>query len=402
MFEEVRSINWKELSHSHGTAQDVPDHLAALVKGTKQERDEALQYFWEYMLHQGSRYPASPYVVRFLFEALDHVDRTTQRQLIDMLLALAVGYGESFLPFGYDLNVEEQRYTQEEWYSLYNDPDARTAYYEVHHRAGAFARFLHPRCDPQTRLSAAFAIAHFAQPLASLHSEIAERLAAETHPDQQHSLMLCYGMLGRFAGRDADADVLARYRDDSDAPTIRLSAAIAETTLLGPKTPDPTVATLFGALNDAWEVTTPRDGWQWWNEGDLLGYAAMALRLVGDVRRDQIAAALCAALTNLEACTFSIPQTLLDVLFPEPKPHGGWQFSAFDDVQKSSLKVLLRSRHWKTWMIDSKFLKRGLTGEDYRNALQNFLREVGGDGLKTDPMKHAGNVSSWDFRRHWT
>ncbi len=69
MFEDVNSVDWKNLSHSHGTAEEVPARLAAVVGPSDKDRGAALEYFWEYLLHQGTRYEASPFVVAFLFEA---------------------------------------------------------------------------------------------------------------------------------------------------------------------------------------------------------------------------------------------------------------------------------------------------------------------------------------------
>src|SRR5262249_28336688 len=115
MFDGIDSIDWAKLSHSHGTAEQVPAQLDALTTGSEDARRKALDYFWEYMLHQGSRYEASPYVVRFLFEALEDPACLIQRELIDLLLALGVGYGESFLPFGYDLEEEERRFKGNQW-----------------------------------------------------------------------------------------------------------------------------------------------------------------------------------------------------------------------------------------------------------------------------------------------
>src|SRR5207253_1699804 len=42
-------------------------------------------------------------------------------------------------------------------YSSYDD--ARSAYYQVHQRAETFIKYIQPECDPETRLSAAFAVA---------------------------------------------------------------------------------------------------------------------------------------------------------------------------------------------------------------------------------------------------
>lgn len=405
MFEKVDSIEWAKLSHAHGTAEDVPLHLFALVDGTKEECDQALGYFWEYMLHQGSRYEASPYVVQFLFEALEHAAPKIQRDLIDLLLGLAVGYGESFLPFGYNLEVEEKRFSERSWGGLFVYSDAaRSAYFEVHERANEFPRFLQSNYDSEVRLSAAFAVAHFAQPLASYHAEVAGIIAGEKDEEQLHSLMLCYGMLGRFASSQVDVAFLLRYLEPGYSKILRLTAAISITTLTSPLTPETVLQTLLNALNESWDVSLPRERlrFQWWNEGDLFGYAALALQLISIDRRDEIAQVLCSVLVNSDACTFSIPETLLNVLFPEPKPSDGRKISDMDNVQLASLQTLLGTNHWRDWMINSKFLPVGLTNYEYQPAMQKFLSEaMEGKQLEFDLFQRAGNVSSWDLKNYW-
>jgi hypothetical protein len=403
MLENVASIDWAKLSHSHGTAEEVPARLAALVGPSEDDRTAALEYFWEYMLHQGSRYEASPYVVPFLFEVLENAEFPLQRELIDLLLGLAVGYGESFLPYGYDLRKEEQRFEEQSWEGLFSYDDERSTYYEVHRRVNTFSKFLRPECHPETRLSAGFAIAHFAQPLAGMHGRVAEYIECESDEFQLQGLILCFGMLGRYAGAEPDVSVLTRYLEPDCSQTLRVAASIALTTILGARTPDSALETLLAALKESWILSSPRDDWRWWNEGDLLGYAALVLRLVGNSRRDELAYALCQALAQTEACTFAIPQTLLDLLFPEPKPATGRNVTDFDEVQRASLNALLRTPHWRTWMIDAKFLPPGLTGNEYRTALQRFISEITGrqSGLDSNLLGREGNVSSWDLKKHW-
>lgn len=268
MFEQLSSIDWQALSHSHGTAEDVPSRLATLAGPSADDRTEALDYFWEFMLHQGSRYEASPYIVPFLFEILQQPECTIRRDLIDLLLGLAVGYGESFLPYGYDLVTEEQRFRKGSWNGLFDHEYSRAAYYEVHERAEVFASFLDPGFDSETRLSAGFAVAHFAQPLATCHRKVASHLEHESNTDQLHGLILCYGMLARYAEDSPDPEILTPFLDATCAKTLRVSVAIALTTALGEQTPRPATETLYSALAESWELPTPRDDWRWWNEGE--------------------------------------------------------------------------------------------------------------------------------------
>lgn len=395
------SPDWANLMHSHGPADDVPPRLAALKSPSSHDRSEALSYLWECLLHQGTRYEASPFVVPFLFEILEDAECRIQREVIDLLLALAVGYGESFLPFGYDLVREEQRYAQNAWSSLYGYSDARIAYYEVHKKARVFLRFLDPNGDPQTRLSAGFAVAHFAQPLSASHADVARYIEIEADEEQMLGLVLCYGMLARYT--DVQPELSLLTEDFASSQSLRVARSIAITTILGPRTPESALQTLLTALTESWSLSSPREGWQWWNGGDLLGYAALALRLVGTDHRELVANALCAALTKTDACTFAIPETLLEILFPEPKPHLGWKVSAFDRIQRESLNVLLRTKHWRDWMISSRFLTPGLTGDAYRAAMKQFFNEIAEGNYGSEFMKlgDAGNVSSWDLKKHW-
>jgi hypothetical protein len=404
MFDDVGSVNWGQLSHSHGTAEEVPSRLAALTGQSADGRRESLDYFWEYMLHQGSRYEASPCVVPFLFEVLENPGCAIQRELIDLLLALAVGFGESFLPCGYDLEEEERRFEREAWYGLFTYADARSAYFEVHKRANVFNRFLRPEHDPETRLSAGFAIAHFAQSQSAFRNEVATHIKTERDPSQLQGLMLTFAMLARYADARPDFSSLIPYLEPTCSQSLKVTSAIALTTILGSETPKSALKTLLTALTETWNVKAPRENRQWWNEGDLLGYAALVLRLAGNQHRDEVALALCTALANMEACTFAVPETLLDLLFPEPKPARGWNVADFDVVQRTSLQTLLRTEHWKDWMISSRFLPQELTGERYVGALHDFANQILGTS-NVDPhstfCEHAGNVSSWDLKKHW-
>ncbi len=400
MLEEVDSINWAKLEHSHGTAEDVPAHLQAIAGTSEEARDAAFSYIWGYLLHQGTRHNSCPYIVRFLFELLEAPGCPVQQRLIDLLLALAVGYGEFFLPYGYDLAKEEQRRQEDDWCGLLVYEEARATYYEVHARADRFKRFMGPENNPEVRLSATFAVAHFAQSLAAAHTEVAAYIRDETDPGQIQSLILCFGMLGRFADPRPDLGILTPYLDAAQPQELRVAASIALTTVLGPDTPEPAVEILLTALSESWELESFRIDWQWWNAGDLLGYAALALRLLGPGRRNEIADALCSALTSTPFRTFAMPDTLVDVLFPESKPRPVCQVSDFDAVQYRSMGTLVRTKHWRTWMAD-RFLPAGITGTDYVMAVSRFIREVAGKCItRSSHLKRAGKALGPGQKKH--
>ena len=402
MFDDISKIDWANLSHAYGTCEDVPQKLAKLVDGNEEERGLALGDLWEHMLHQGSRYEASPYVVTFLFEMLEAVDDLMRPSIIDFLLSLGVGYAESFLPFGYDLEVEENKFKQDEWLSvLYSYENARKAYYEVHQRANQFIKFLQPEYDHPTRHIAITTVAHFAQPLASCLPMVNGLLSSETNEELQQVLLLCHGMLGRFAKEESDVNVVAQFLESRHSKTLQLAAAISLVTMDGNHAQ--AKETLLAALNESWEVNFKRPTTSWWNEGDLLGYAALSLRLIGDCHRDEIAEALCKLLVSNAACTHAVPETLLAVLFPRKENSEIWSVTEMDGVQKTSLACLLDTKHWSSWMLSNLFLSPGLTGEDYHSAMQKFFEEVMGEQTKLDSsdLSRWGSVSTWDLKHNW-
>jgi hypothetical protein len=108
-------------------------------------------------------------------------------------------------------------------------------------------------------------------------------------------------------------------------------------------------------------------------------------------------------LEKVKVSTFALPYALLDLLFPGPAPEGGRNVAEFDTLQRESMRVLLRTNHWRDWMISQRFLPRGLTGEHYLAALRQFQDDI----LERDPgpitsgLAHSGNVSSWNLKKHW-
>ncbi len=68
MLDGLDRIPWAELDHAYGSAEDVPDQLRALVSEDLKVRSNALWSLYGNVFHQGSRYPATPFVVPFLIE----------------------------------------------------------------------------------------------------------------------------------------------------------------------------------------------------------------------------------------------------------------------------------------------------------------------------------------------
>ena len=68
MLQGLDDIPWADLEHAYGSAADVPGLLRQLLDPDPKVRSHALQHLYSNVFHQGTRYPATPYVVPFLIE----------------------------------------------------------------------------------------------------------------------------------------------------------------------------------------------------------------------------------------------------------------------------------------------------------------------------------------------
>ena len=95
MLEALNQVKWSALSHAYGEASDVPGLLRALGSVRPQVRQEALWGLLSNVVHQGTRYEASPHVVPFLLELLAAPAAREPSGLMGLLVALV---GAEFAP----------------------------------------------------------------------------------------------------------------------------------------------------------------------------------------------------------------------------------------------------------------------------------------------------------------
>src|SRR5260221_5147193 len=91
MLEGLSSINWSELSHAYGSADEVPQLISDLASLDNEVSGRALGILRINLYHQGTIYQASAYSAPFLIELVPQ-DEVLDRDGILLLLArLATG-----------------------------------------------------------------------------------------------------------------------------------------------------------------------------------------------------------------------------------------------------------------------------------------------------------------------
>lgn len=96
-------IDWSRLSHAYGPADDVPDQIRMLRSADQKQRERARWELCGNIFHQGSRYEATAYAAPFMLELLGDPKTPELSELLELLVAIAIGYDESWLPEGFPI-----------------------------------------------------------------------------------------------------------------------------------------------------------------------------------------------------------------------------------------------------------------------------------------------------------
>ena len=363
----LEEIDWAGLRHAYGPAGDVPGLLRALVSESPAERRRAVHGLYSNVFHQGSRYEATAYAVPFLARlALD--PRTPQRDaILHLLVALAIGYDEAYLPGGVDIagwraSVERIRTADpaqrlrelDAWveaardeadrqvrgmYRAVDDPTAELrsaldelAAYDAVRAEVPRLRGLLRDGDPRVRAAAAYLTGWFPQEAPGSVSALRVLLAAEARPGVAANAVVSAGLLGDtgliprlrkgLSGpepliRWADAIALARLGDAGADVTGVLAAACVEPPEPGP---EPTVRFL---------------------DGNLRGYAAQTLAMLdGHLPPPALKAVLDGLARASGTAAFPVATAALQLTFPRGAPHPLPPYHQLTEPQQRVVRTL--------------------------------------------------------------
>jgi hypothetical protein len=361
MLEKLNDIDWKSFSHAYGPATDVPDQLRALASSDKKVRDEAYHHLYGNIYHQGTRWDASARAVPFLFELLAGKHVQEKDRIIHLIIALAMGDEEEFLPFGIDpqelfkeaedlekrpdferlnrLDFEDyESLSEEEAYICDRLPAlwARDTYNAAAARAEMFIEFINNK-DVEIKTAAIYAVAWFPNIANNALPVIRAVIARDEESYQKANAILSLGMLAHYQRIDADIPMLMRLLSSAAPTIVRIAAAIAVATIHKASSPPEVISALIefagnGCLQFAPippaaipflssgnpEVPDIREQSRLipWKNGELVSYASLILSHCGLNDDKRIVAALCDALESARPLAkLTITGALLSYVF---------------------------------------------------------------------------------------
>ncbi|MFI6059500.1 HEAT repeat domain-containing protein [Streptomyces sp. NPDC051286] len=404
LLEGLHKVDWAELGHAYGRAQDVPEQLTALCSHDEAAREGALRSLFGNIFHQGTRYSASPYAVPFLARIALAGPHTVRDGVLSLLTRLAIDWHDEYdLPRGIDikawraaaaeLSMDEALAWYDEQIAAEPDEEKRNRIREIRaewaagrlmdSRASALLSYDAVRAelpgllpllddpDPAIRTKTAYLSAWFPEEAAAILPLLLDRLRVKDSVTVTATALVAVGLLG-------DITLTSRLSPHLDAtePLIRWAAATAlarigstkGATGLGTDLTEHVIAELAAAA-----VDTPKPDIDY-NEGDTPGYISRSLLSLSNHDRESV-------LRGVADCLTAMPgnhkgwtaKTAIAVAFAEPFHNGTPPFAELTEGQQRLLQALVKAGPWGAYGKKFEETLRSRQMPDTRAALRVYV-----------------------------
>src|SRR6266436_3927091 len=220
MLETLNTIPWNELEHAYGKASEVPDLIRALASPEPQVYKGAIGRLWYTVIHQGTVYSSTAYVVPFFCELMEAPEVQNKAELLYYLATIARGASYS------DVHVreKERRETPETQKQIAKELSwVQAASDAVSDGYATYLRVLHTS-DPDLRANAAHTLSRCQSHSAEVVPVMKQHLAAEEIPLVSSSLLLSLGLL--LPMNEEAALFFTHVLQEAANPLVQIAAAM--------------------------------------------------------------------------------------------------------------------------------------------------------------------------------
>jgi hypothetical protein len=365
-------IEWRRLGHAYGAADDVPGYLRDLTSPDPDVRMETLGSLHTTIVHQGNRFQASAYAVPFLLELLADPAVPERGDVVGLLAALAIGQDATVLPDGVPVAAfrgaaeggrellaakpppssggdgAPKEYVEYAYLESLTEADrdrlwayTHLAVYDAVRAGVPLLRRLLDEADPGLHVPAAYALAWFPEEAAGSRTALAGAMTGVGAAGRA-TMLVAGGLLGAAP----DVGLL----DDPD-PRVRWAAAVGRARVLGARADEVTAETLLAWAADTPDEAAPDDGWVPFLDGDLAGYAALALRHLGPGYADRAFDALLHRLPGVDGeRALTVLGEALRSAFPDGPLPAGAPATALTSRQRRLAETLAQATD--PWQLD--------------------------------------------------
>jgi HEAT repeat protein len=247
MFAGLDEIDWHQLEHAYGAADDVPGWLRSLA--SQEDESDALTHLSLSLCHQGTVYSASAYAAPYLIELLTDEPMQGKGGLLRLLAGMA--HGDAYHRQHFSLYSEARRQDPAFQRELAEEVVwAERTCEAVRQGLPVYLKLL-ANADPHIRMEAAYMLAQLKADAAATLPLLYSRLEQEDDQLARASLLLSLGVLGEptAAARSLLEQWLETQGEEEHA-LIRYAAAISLVWLFRKETPETAVRVLVDLLTE--------------------------------------------------------------------------------------------------------------------------------------------------------
>lgn len=220
MLETLDSVPWNELEHAYGEASEVPDLIRALASPEKEIYEGAIGQLWSSVIHQGTVYNSTAYVVPFFCELLEAPEVQNKTELLYYLATIS--HGSSY----HDVHIREKE--RRETSGMQKQIAEELSWVQAASDAvsDGYATYLHllRSLDPKLRSYAAYTLSRCQSHVAEVVPAIKQCLDVEESPLVRASLLLSLGLL--LPDDNETAEFFTRVLHEAATPLIQITAAM--------------------------------------------------------------------------------------------------------------------------------------------------------------------------------
>jgi hypothetical protein len=247
MFAGLDDINWQQLEHAYGTAEDVPRWLRSLA--SQEVESNALMYLSLSLCHQGTVYSASATAVPYLIELLTGPPLLDKEGILRILADMA--HGDAYHRQHYSYYSEERRQDPAFQQQLAEEVLwAQRTHEAVRQGLPVYLKLL-ADADPHLRMEAAYTLAQLTVDAATILPRLILRLEQEDDPLARTSMVLSLGVLAqpRAAIRSL-LEPLLQTPGEGKQVLVRYAAAVSLARLFREETPETAVRLLIDLVTE--------------------------------------------------------------------------------------------------------------------------------------------------------
>ncbi|MFL5626273.1 MAG: hypothetical protein ACJ788_11845 [Ktedonobacteraceae bacterium] len=247
MFAGLDEIDWHQLKHAYGAADDIPGWLRSLA--SQEDEIDALTPLSLSLCHQGTVYSASAYAAPYLIELLTSEPMPGKEGLLRLLAGMA--HGDAYHRQHFSLYSEARRKDPAFQRELAEEVVWVERTGEAVRRGLPVYLKLLAHADPHIRAEAAYMLAQLQADAAAILPLLYSRLKQEDDQQARASLLLSLGVLGEpTAAARSLLEPLLETQGEEEHALVRYASAISLAWLFGEEMPEAAVRVLVDLLTE--------------------------------------------------------------------------------------------------------------------------------------------------------